>query len=197
MSNVIACLGWGSLIWNPGELPIQQPWFEDGPEVRVEFVRESDDGRFTLVLHKDANPVRSLWALMTVDDLAKAVSALAKREGKGGKPLSNPDRDIGQWPKDYTTNLDRECILDLDAWATSRSIDHVIWTALSPQFNGRRCHVPSPEEVIQRLLARPECEEDPAEKYVRRAPRQINTEYRRRIEAALGWSPCGGDSDST
>ena len=182
MGNVIACLGWGSLIWNPGELPIQQPWSEDGPLVRVEFVRESDNGRITLVLHKDANPVRSLWARMTVDTQPAAVRALAMREysdlaKKTEREIASwSEKNIGRWPKDYTTNLDRECILDLDAWATSRSIDHMIWTALPPKFNGRRCHVPSPEEVIQRLLARPECEEDPAEKYVRRAPRQINTE---------------------
>ena len=186
MGNVIACLGWGSLIWNPGELPIQQPWSEDGPLVRVEFVRESDNGRITLVLHKDANPVRSLWALMTVDNLDEAKKKLADREKILKK---NVKKDIKSWPQDYATNLDRECILDLDAWATSRSIDGVVWTALPPKFNGRRCHVPSPEEVIQRLLGRREREEDPAEEYVRRAPRQINTEYRRRIEAALGWSP--------
>ena len=169
MGNVIACLGWGSLIWYPRELPIQRSWFEDGPLVRVEFVRQSNNNRITLVLHEAAKPVRSLWALMTVDNLGDAVSALATREGT----LKNPERDIGRWPNDENPPN----IFDLNPWATSKSIDGVVWTALPPSRNSGN-QVLTSEDVIERLKKLRGCERDHAEEYVRLAPRQIDTEYR-------------------
>jgi 1-acyl-sn-glycerol-3-phosphate acyltransferase len=46
----IAVLGWGSLIWSPGNLKIDREWHEDGPFLPIEFARVSQDGRLTLVL---------------------------------------------------------------------------------------------------------------------------------------------------
>ncbi len=77
----IACLGWGSLIWDPRELPVLRTWFEDGPLLPIEFARESDDGRITLVLAEDQPLVRSRWALMNVADRAAAREAVRRREG--------------------------------------------------------------------------------------------------------------------
>ena len=176
---MIACLGWGSLIWKPEALPIRRGWFEDGPLVKVDFLRKSQDGRITLVLHESAKPVRSLWALMAVDEPGDATAALAAREG-------TPKRNVTLWSK-----LSREsapnCIVDLDAWAGSRGITHVVWTALRPKFNGGE--PPSQEAIVEYLSNLRGPARANAREYIQNAPGQIDTEYRRLIEAQFGWLP--------
>jgi hypothetical protein len=180
--TTIACLGWGSLVWDPRELPIQRHWFEDGPLVKVEFARQSKDQRITLVLEEDASPVRSLWAVMGATDICDAREALGRREGLSQK---NWRRDIGAWPNDQPPST----ILGLPEWAETRKIDCVVWTALRPKFNGKESKTPTEEDVVKHLRRLVGIERDVAEEYVRRAPRQIDTKYRRRIEAELNWTP--------
>lgn len=188
---MIACLGWGSLVWDARTLPIQHYWFEDGPLIKVDFLRHSDDDRITLVLHNSAQPVRSLWAAMTVNTLDEAINALAVREGMTG---ANPSKNIGRWSRG-TANPD--CILELEAWAEARGITSVIWTALPAKFGGQNNRCPTLEEVTLHLSRLTGPGRDAAENYIRRAPRQIDTTYRRHIEAKLGWIPISDQRQRT
>jgi len=82
----IVCLGWGSLIWDPGDLRIdnlerpETAWSTDGPFLPVEFARQSGGNRITLVLVPGRRTVPVLWTQMFVDDLETAKRNLAQRE---------------------------------------------------------------------------------------------------------------------
>ena len=41
----IACLGWGSLIWDPRDLLLGSAWREDGPQLLLQVVEELRDVR--------------------------------------------------------------------------------------------------------------------------------------------------------
>ena len=154
----------------------------DGPYVRAEFLRQSTNGRLTLVLSQDVDPVRSLWATYAGNELGQAKEGLRSREGILPKNL---EKNIGSWSRGDTNPA---CVLDLETWASARGIDSVVWTALPPKFNGANDVSPSIEQAVSYLAELTGPTRDIAEQYIRRTPRQVDTLYRRRIEATLGWS---------
>ena len=88
---MIACLGWGSLVWNHDEgLPVEGGWHTDGPQLPVEFTRVSSGERLTLVVTEGAPPVTILWAALAVSSLGDAMNALAKRVISGDTILISP-----------------------------------------------------------------------------------------------------------
>jgi hypothetical protein len=177
----IACLGWGSLIWDPRALPIRRPWFTDGPLLPIEFARQSKDNRITLVIVPtnlaEVACVRTLWALMVTPSLDIAREKLAKREGAD---------EIGCWPDNV---LPKELAETVEVWAGEKGLDAVVWTALPPRFDKKDGRMPGVDEVLQHLRGLASEKWKRAEEYVRRTPVQIDTEYRRRIECELGWTP--------
>ena len=209
MSEIV-CLGWGSLIWDLRGLPVNklregQPvpswvlspvgddvgdWQHDGPPVRVEFVRQSGPmgDRLTLVLYDAAEPLCSLWARMTVPTLDQAGRELAKREYRGIREERIHQwsrKNIGQWSRGDPSPAK---IPDLGVWACQRGIQHVIWTALGPKFQGQP-NAPTEDEAVAFLKKlSDDGKAAKAETYVRRAPPQIKTSYRRRIERCLNWT---------
>ena len=182
--TITACLGWGSLVWDSRELPIHRQWFSDGPFIKVEFTRQSRDGRITLVLEASAKPVRSLWAVMDTSDIGTAREALRARES-----ISDSNTPyIGTWTQgDNNPDL----IIGLSQWAWACAVQSVIWTALPPRFDGTDKRTPTAADVIRYLGGLTGATRDTAERYIRSTPRQIDTNYRREIEGALGWTALG------
>lgn len=165
---------------------IQGQWFEDGPLIPVEFARQSQDGRITLVLVEAGQMVPSLWAVMETVDLASAVEALRSREGIPGK---NVEKHVCRWSAGQPSP---RLIPGLSEWANAHDLVHVVWTGLPPKFNGAET-TPSAEQVVGYLETLTGDQRERAERYVRLAPRQIDTQYRRSIESSLHWYALGGD----
>lgn len=179
--NIIACLGWGSLIWEPRDLSIENEWFKDGPLIQVEFVRQSTDGRITLVLNPNSDNVPSLWAKMLTNNLDEAIESLRNREGIYPK---NKERDIGRWIKGEPSP---ELIDQLPECAECRGVTAVIWTNLSPKFDGV-FQTPSLQKILNYLNNLEDEQRSKAEEYIRNTPNQVKTKYRREIEVKLGWT---------
>jgi hypothetical protein len=180
----IACLGWGSLIWDRGDLPVLTPWFPDGPLLPIEFARQSLGNRITLVIVPKFPFVHTLWALLSVENLDEAKVQLAKREGIS---IGNIRWSIGYWAKKESSTS--RYAKNIGKWAVKMDLDAVVWTALKPKFQEEKGRIPTADELIAFLQNLPPDQQKAAEHYVRMAPAQVNTAYRRRMEKDLGWTP--------
>lgn len=176
----IACIGWGSLVWDPRALPVVGDWMIDGPSLPIEFARESRDGRLTLVLCEGATLVPSCWALLNVEDVGFAIEALAARE----EITSRIAHDIGWWSV-VDGKARGACSDAIKAWAQEHQLDDVVWTNLPCGFKSERGSMPSEDEVLAYLAALDESRLNLALEYVRKAPAQVRTRYRQAIERAF------------
>ncbi|GHF70010.1 hypothetical protein [Seohaeicola zhoushanensis] len=180
---MIVCLGWGSLIWNPGDLPIKGGWQADGPVLPLEFARQSGERHITLVVCESGTPCTCLWAELDVPDVEAARSALKTRERLPST------RNAAYWsPGDRSDHFGGEII---EAWAIGRKLDGVVWTGLPPKSPAteKNHDFPSADVVLEHLKALDGEARVKAEEYVRRAPPKVRTPYRTRIEAELDWLP--------
>jgi len=177
----VACLGWGSLVWDPRELPVVGEWFKDGPPVRIEFARRSRDRRITLVVDDRAEQVRVLWAPLLVDSPEAAREALARREGVAADHVTT---SVGLWVRDLPAPA---AIPGLDRWAAPIGLDAVVWTSLRPRRDEKDTSPPTMADVLEYLAGLRGQDMLNARRYVVMAPPQIDTAFRREIEATLGW----------
>ena len=177
----IACIGWGSLIWDPRNLKIRQKWFEDGPLLPIEFARQSGDKRITLVIEEKSDPIRTLWTVMSVNDIKEAKESLRKREGCSEEKIAVL--------KSTDEPRNGEIKKNILKWLKYKQLDAVIWTDLPPKFKGENNLSPNEEELIEYLEKLDYKTYKIAEEYIRKAPKQIDTKFRRAIEKEFGWTP--------
>ncbi len=183
----IACLGWGSLIWNHGELKVpKSKWRKGGPLLPIEFTRISTNECVTLVIDGVAKKeVRVLWAeLKKIDKLEDAICLLAKREGTICNNIHYYCKVNGKFHDEVNEKIKGK----ITEWLERKKLDAVVWTGLRPKNRNGGGHL-LVAGVIKHLKGLDPCDKKRAEEYIRKAPKQIDTEYRKEIEAEFGWTP--------
>lgn len=171
----IVCIGWGSLVWDPGVLRCVGDWQTDGPTLPLEFARVSRDGRLTLVLTPGAAPVPTLWCELNYHTGEAAQAALAGREGTA-------IHAIGLWPGQPPKHATGYA--EISQWGKDRGFDAVTWTALRPRFDGVDGAGPKDAAAAASYLGTLSGDAlVRASEYVRRAPDQVRTGFRAALEA--------------
>lgn len=184
----IAVIGWGSLLWDPRDFKIQGKWRKDGPELPVEFSRrsgtkEKNNERLTLVLVPGASKRTTYWALHQSTELSEAREDLRIREGC---PSLGPIHSVLH-PAKGEDEIRNEFSAVIRNWLNRTNYaDAAIWTGLGPTGEGK-----SAQSALDFLNTLSDGSKEEAEKYIRRAPPQIQTAYRNEFKRQLGWNDEG------
>ena len=186
----IAILAWGSLIWQPKELAYNKTfgWQKGGPILPIEFARISKDGRLTLVIAKDVKEVKTYFAISSYESEEEAILNLAVREGSGRNSIGSYDKNKDTFSSKFQFED------EIKRWIKNTDFDTVIWTNLGENWNikndkGDIIRQIEPEKRIEYLKELKGNTSAITEEYIRRTPIEINTDFRKEIEATLNWTP--------
>lgn len=174
----IAILGWGSLVWDPRDLPHYGPWDTSGPTLNIEFSRVSSDGRLTLVLDPVGPAVRCRFAQSPRTAITDAVADLQARESTIRKHIGFVDATTGVTSRtEFPQQMDVSAVVR--DWCREKGIDGCVWTALLGNFSEELNSPFSPENAVMYLERLGKSTRSNALKYIRNAPQEVDTPLRR------------------
>jgi len=176
----IVILGWGSLIWDPRNLPKEGFWQTGGPELPIEFSRISKDCRLTLVIdfNKGKN-VPTRYVLSPRVDINDAISDLALREGTDKDNIGYVD--LFNNPKYKKDNSEKTCNI-VREWCKGKEFDGAVWTALPSNFEEETKKKFNLNVAINYLNGLPETARKNALKYIRNTPEEVATFLREKLK---------------
>lgn len=130
----VAILGWGSLINEPRDLPIEGKWQPDGPELCIECSYISQRGEragcLTLVIDESCKlAATTLYILSERRDFPQAIADLQLREGTELNNIGFCEVAIGGNAPNALRRHPKSC-RRIRIWAQAKGFDAVIWTAL-------------------------------------------------------------------
>lgn len=187
MSDAIAVLGWGSLLWDLDDLApwVEAPWrLRAGPLLPMEFSRISPKRRMGLVLALDPAdgvpcPTHAIRSRRL--RIPQAVADLAARERA-------PEHRIG-WADAAGSGASRlpEVVRAVSAWCARSGWHGAVWTDLQPNFRdvtGAGFSVPAGLAYLRTL---PGADLAEAVRYIRSAPLATRTPLRRALVRDAWW----------
>ena len=177
MTQRIAIIGWGSLLWHSA--PEFDAWHGDwnfeGPVIPIEFARVSPKraGALTLIVDPvHGEPTQTAFALSKRETVEEAYQDLMAREwGKTPEVIGRHVRGREPEPSDGPAAA-------IAAWAAAMDIDAVVWTAFTNNFRektGVEFSVPAAKTYVKNL---PRDEQERAVHYIHRAPDFVRTPLR-------------------
>jgi hypothetical protein len=179
----IAVLGWGSLIWNPGELKTAAPFAPNGPLLPIEFCRISKDGRLTLAIDETFGDVCTTYSAPSAfADLDAAIENLRKREGTIASEIGFVQPASGR-QSDAAMERHPQVVATIAAWAEAGGYDAAIWTALASNFDeldkaGEPFSVTAAIRYLEGLNAKDPAAFRRAWDYIQKAPAEVETPVR-------------------
>ncbi|SUJ07179.1 Uncharacterised protein [Sphingobacterium spiritivorum] len=180
----IAILGWGSLIWSPKDLKYDKElnWNPNGPYLPIEFSRISQNGRLTLVIDSNAELVPTLYAISLYENLDKAISDLALREGCNKNKIGIYNKRTDKFTPSNFSYQNK-----IKEWINNTDLDAVVWTNLGKKFKDKIGLWYNSDNVIHYLETLPKETQIIAKEYITKTPKQIDTPIRKAIKINLGW----------
>jgi len=189
-----AILGWGSLLWDEGDLsiPLDSEWAAAaGLNLPLEFSRVSGtrSGALTLVIDpENGGECEVSYALSSRRNLEDVICDLRCREGTVVRRIGFIDRVSGR----QRANI-HPAIADLiRRWAEGHNLSSVVWTDLPSNFEQDRHESFSVEAASKYLQTSLDTEgASKAKEYIDRAPPAIQTPLRENLNQTDWWPTYG------
>ena len=177
----IAILGWGSLIYRPGDMLLEGDWKPGGPILRIEFSRISSDGRLTLVIDpRHGSDVKTLYAKSGRTQVQDAICDLMIREGTDSGNIGICSKQSAQIPNHP------EIEIEIREWLNPLEFDAAIWTDLKSNYKEKRDQEFSVDDAFRYLEAlSPVCKANACD-YIAKAPAPTQTKLREYLKSK-GW----------
>jgi len=186
----IAIIGWGSLVWDPRDLPREGTWQNDGPVLPVEFSRISQDARLTLVVDTEhGTPITTMHVLSPRTSLRDAIGDLSKREQTSVKRIGWVDIIRGADSQGEATEQ-ADVHVKIREWCQGTGYDGAVWTALKSNFKLETGTEFSVGAVLNYLDCLPKNVRKEALRYIYNAPDCVITPVREKVVEQYGerWS---------
>ncbi len=179
----IAILGWGSLIWDEGDLHLENGMQKGGPMFPIEFSRISNSRKRALTLVIDpinGVEVPTQFAKSKRTDIADAICDLHTREGTSVWRIGYLNLVDGT----LRSNVYPDVIHIIRKWAIVKNFMAVIWTDLPSNFEEEINKEFSVDNALDYLIDLEEDGTKEAIKYFSKAPQDVKTPLRKAVEGS-------------